>query len=160
MSDLSIRAATESDVAMLFSMIKELAVYEKLLDEVTATEEKLRETLFAARPYAETLLGCVDEVPVAFAVYFTTFSTFLAQPGIYLEDLYVKPEHRGCGLGRKLITEVARIAVSRGCGRYEWAVLDWNTPAIDFYQKLGAEMTDEWRRMRISGDKLEAMARL
>lgn len=140
MPDLSTRPATEADVPVILSLIRGIAEYEKLAHEVTATEVQVRESLFGPRPYAECLLGCSDGVPVGFAVFFHNFSTFLAKPGLYLEDLFVRPEHRGCGLGKALITAVAQIAVERGCGRYEWTVLDWNQPAINFYQSLGAEM--------------------
>ena len=158
MKNLSIRHANEADVPAILSLIQGIAEYEKLSHEVTATESQVRESLFGARPYAECLLGCVNSEPVGFAVFFHNFSTFLAKPGLYLEDLFVRPEHRGCGLGKALIKAVAKIAVERGCGRYEWTVLDWNQPAIDFYQSLGAEMKSDWRIMRVTGEALEKMA--
>jgi GNAT superfamily N-acetyltransferase len=148
MKNLSIRHANEADVPAILSLIQGIAEYEKLSHEVTATESQVRESLFGVRPYAECLLGCVDGEPVG----------FLAKPGLYLEDLFVRPEHRGCGLGKALIKAVAKIAVERGCGRYEWTVLDWNQPAIDFYQSLGAEMKSDWRIMRVTGEALEKMA--
>jgi len=157
-SRLTIRSAVPEDVPDILAFIRELAEYEKLTHEVSATEELLRTTLFGPRPYAETLIGCVDGEPAGFAVYFHSYSTFLALPGLYLEDLYVSPRFRKLGLGKALITEVARIAVERGCGRYEWSVLDWNEPSIRFYESLGAEMHGDWRRMRITGTSLEAMA--
>ncbi|HWB03693.1 MAG TPA: GNAT family N-acetyltransferase [Verrucomicrobiales bacterium] len=159
-SRLSLRPATPEDVPHILAFIRELAEYEKLTHEVSATEELLQRTLFGPKPFAETLIGSVDDVPAGFAVYFYSYSTFLALPGIYLEDLYVQPKFRKLGLGKALITEVARIAVERGCGRYEWSVLDWNTPSIRFYESLGAEMHRDWRRMRISGPALEEMAKI
>jgi GNAT superfamily N-acetyltransferase len=158
MAALSIRPTTEGDVPVILSLIRGIAEYEKLSHEVTATESQVRESLFGARPYAECLLGCVNSEPVGFAVFFHNYSTFLAKPGLYLEDLFVRPEHRGCGLGKALIKAVAKIAVERGCGRYEWTVLDWNQPAIDFYQSLGAKMKSDWRIMRVTGEALNRMA--
>ena len=157
---LSTRAATEADVPVLLQLIRELADYEKLTDEVVATEASLRETLFGASRYAEALIGSVDGVPAGIAIFFHNYSTFLSKPGLYLEDLYVQPAVRGCGLGKALITAVAKVAVERGCGRYEWTVLDWNQPAIDFYQRLGAEMKSDWRIMRVTGDSLRRMAEM
>jgi GNAT superfamily N-acetyltransferase len=157
---MTIRAAEPADAPLILALIKDLADYEKLNHEVVATEEKIRETLFGPRPFAEALIGCVDGEPVGFAVYFFSYSTFLAQPGLYLEDLFVRPAFRGIGLGKALIAAVARVAVERDCGRYEWSVLDWNEPAIRFYQSLGAEMHGDWRRMRIMGPALEKMAAL
>jgi len=157
---LSTRAATEADVPVLLQLIRELADYEKLTDEVVATEASLRETLFGASRYAEALIGSVDGVPAGMAIFFHNYSTFLSKPGLYLEDLYVQPAARGCGLGKALITAVAKVAVERGCGRYEWTVLDWNQPAIDFYQRLGAEMKSDWRIMRVTGDSLRRMAEM
>ena len=157
-ASLTIRAATTDDVPEILAFIRELAEYENLTHEVSATEELLRSTLFGPRPYAETLIGCVNGTPAGFAVFLFNYSTFLALPGIYLEDLYVRPPFRKLGLGKALITEVARIAVEHGCGRYEWSVLDWNAPSIRFYESLGAEMHSDWRRMRISGPALENVA--
>jgi GNAT superfamily N-acetyltransferase len=157
---LDVRPAVETDVPVLLRLIRELADYEKLTDLVVASEEKLLQTLFGEKRVAEALVGHVRGEPAGMAIYFQNYSTFLAKPGLYLEDLYVQPAHRGKGLGKALITAVARIAVERGCGRYEWTVLDWNTPAIEFYEKLGAEMKGEWRIMRVTGPALEQMARL
>jgi GNAT superfamily N-acetyltransferase len=157
-SRLTIRAATPADVPDILAFICELAEYEKLTHEVSATEAQLMATLFGPRPFAETLIGCVEGEPAGFAIFLYNYSTFLALPGIYLEDLYVRPRFRKLGLGKALITEVARIAVARGCGRYEWSVLDWNAPSIRFYESLGAEMHGDWRKMRVSGPALQTMA--
>jgi len=157
---ISTRPATAADLPVILALIQELADYEKLSHEVVATVESLEETLFGPQPCAEALMGCVDGNAVGFALFFQNYSTFLARPGLHLEDLYVQPAHRGCGLGKALITAVARIAHERGCGRYEWTVLDWNTPAIRFYESLGAEMKSDWRIMRVTGTSLENMARL
>ena len=156
---LAVRPAVETDVPVLLSLIRELAEYEKLTDLVVATEEQLLKTLFGEKRVAEALIGSVEGESVGMAIFFQNYSTFLAKPGLYLEDLYVQPAHRGKALGKALITAVARIAVERGCGRYEWTVLDWNTPAISFYESLGAEMKSEWRIMRVTGPALEQMAR-
>lgn len=158
--DISTRPATEADVPVLLQLIRELAEYEKLTHEVVATEQSLRQTLFGPARSAEALLGCVQGRPVGMAIFFHNYSTFLARPGLYLEDLYVQPAHRGCGVGKRLITSVARIALERGCGRYEWTVLDWNQPAIEFYQSLGAEMKSDWRIMRVTGQALQKMAEM
>lgn len=157
---LSTRPATEADTGFLLQLILELADYEKLTHEVVATEESLRRTLFGPQRAAEALVGCVDGTPAGMAIFFQNYSTFLARPGLYLEDLYVQPAHRGRGLGRALILALARTAVQRGCGRYEWTVLDWNRPAIDFYQALGAEMKPDWRIMRVTGEALARMAEM
>lgn len=159
-ADLAIRPATPADVPLLLGLIRELADYEKLTHEVVATEEQLRQTLFGHTPCAEALIGDVGGQPAGFALYFQNYSTFLAKPGLYLEDLFVQPAHRGLGLGKALITAVARIAHERDCGRFEWTVLDWNTPAIRFYESLGAQMKADWRIMRVTGPALEQMARL
>ncbi len=156
----SVRLATEADAPLLLAFIRELAEYEKLTDEVSATEEQLRATLFGPRPFAEALLACADDESVGFALFFHNYSTFLARPGLYLEDLYVRPAFRGRGIGKMLLTTVARLAVERGCGRYEWTVLDWNTPSIRFYESLGAEMKSDWRIMRVTGAALENMAKM
>ena len=156
----TVRAATESDVPVLLAFIRELADYEKLTHEVSATEDRLRATLFGPRPFAEALLACADGEPVGFALFFHNYSTFLARPGLYLEDLFVRPAFRGQGIGKLLLATVARLAVERGCGRYEWTVLDWNTPSIRFYESLGAEMKSDWRIMRVTGAALENMAKL
>ena len=156
----TVRPATETDISVLLAFIRELAEYEKLTHEVSANEEQLRATLFGPRRFAEALLACADGQPMGFALFFHNYSTFLARPGLYLEDLYVQPSFRGRGFGKLLLTTVARIAVERGCGRYEWTVLDWNTPSIRFYESLGAEMKSDWRIMRVTGAALENMASL
>jgi len=155
---LRIRNATPSDVSLILGFIRELAEYEKLAHEVVATEADLRQSLFGARPAAECLIAESGGKPAGFALFFHNFSTFLGKPGLYLEDLYVKPELRGQGVGRKLLAHLARLAVSRGCGRFEWAVLDWNEPAIRFYQGLGARMLQDWRVNRVTGDALVKLA--
>ena len=159
-SSLTIRAAVPGDVPHILAFIRELAEYENLTHEVSATEERLHATLFGPRAFAEALIGCVDGEPAGFAVFLFSYSTFLAKPGLYLEDLFVRPAFRKRGLGKALFLAVAALAVERGCGRYEWSVLDWNSPSIRFYESLGAEMHSAWRRMRIEGPGLEAMADL
>jgi GNAT superfamily N-acetyltransferase len=154
----TIREAVEQDVPLLLTFIRELAVYEKMLDEVVATEESLKESIFGGRRVAEALIGEEEGRPVAFAVYFHNFSTFLGRPGLYLEDLYVKPEMRGKGIGKAMLAFLARLAKERGCGRFEWSVLDWNEPAIGFYRSLGAVLMDEWSIFRITGEALEKLA--
>lgn len=156
-SDVMIRPAVETDATALLAFIRELAEYEQLAHEVTATEDDLRTAFFGPRPAAEALLACVKGEPVGFAVYFTSFSTFVGKPGLYLEDLYVRPTHRGQGFGKRLLLAVAGVATERGCGRYEWSVLDWNAPSIAFYESLGAVMHPDWRRMRVEGGALERM---
>lgn len=153
-----IRQATHDDVALILSFIKELAEYEKLLNEVVATEEVLRETLFGNKPHAEVIFGELDGKPISFALYFHNFSTFLGRPGIYLEDLFVKPEARGQGIGQKMLAYLAHLAKKRNCGRLEWWVLDWNETAIEFYKKLGAKPMDEWTVHRVTGDVLNKLA--
>ncbi|MBI3492231.1 MAG: GNAT family N-acetyltransferase [Acidobacteria bacterium] len=155
---MRIERATERDVPLIFNLIKGLAEYEKLAHEVTATEEKLRATLFGPRPAAEVVIAYADDAPAGFALFFHNYSTFLGQPGIYLEDLYVVPEWRGHGLGRRLLTHLAKLAVERHCGRLEWSVLDWNAPAIGFYRGLGARLMQEWSIFRLTGDSLRALA--
>jgi GNAT superfamily N-acetyltransferase len=153
-----IRPATEHDVPLLLQFIKELAEYEKLSQMVVASESLLREHLFGPTPAAESLVGLLDGVAVGFALYFTSFSTFMGRPGIYLEDLFVRPQARGAGVGKALLREVARIAVNRNCGRLEWSVLDWNDPAIGFYKKLGAVPLSEWTVFRVTGSTLDKLA--
>jgi len=155
---LRIRAGEQPDVPLIAELIRGLARYEKLEHEVTLTEEKLDRALFGERPYAETLIAEDDGRAVAFALFFHSFSTFLAQPGIYLEDLFVVPEARGGGVGRALLEKLAETAVERGCGRLEWAVLDWNEPAIRFYERLGAKPNAEWTVYRLTGESLRALA--
>jgi len=153
-----IRPATANDVPQILQFICELAEYEKLSDQVTATEQLLHQNLFGPRPVAECLIAELDQTPVAFALYFHNFSTFIGRPGIYLEDLFVHPAARGKGIVRALLTHLAKIAVERNCGRLEWSVLDWNEPAIGFYKKLGAVPMDEWTVMRVAGDALKNLA--
>ena len=154
---LQIVPATEPDLPVILELIHELAEYEKRSHIVTATEEKLRETLFGVKPPAEVLLAHDEQECAGFAVFFATYSTFLAQPGLYLEDLYVKPHLRGHGIGLALLQRVARIATERGCGRVEWGVLDWNQPSIEFYKKLGAAPRDQWTKYRLTGEALQRL---
>jgi GNAT superfamily N-acetyltransferase len=156
---VDIRPAQPRDVPVILGLIRALAEYERLLDQVSATEAALHESLFGARPYAEALLAWRGDEAAGFALYFHNYSTFLAKPGIYLEDLFVQPAYRKHGIGKALLAEVARIAVARGCGRLEWAVLDWNAPAIAFYESLGARPLKEWIVNRLSGEALQALAR-
>ena len=158
MPEFSIRNATGEDVPLILSFIHELAEYEKLSHEVSATEEILRNSLFGERPVAEVLIGESDGRPAAFALFFHNFSTFLGRPGIYLEDLYVRPEFRGQGIGKAMFSRLARLAKERGCGRLEWSVLDWNEDAIRFYKKLGAVPMDEWTTLRVTGAELDGLA--
>ena len=156
--DFEIRPAAERDAPLILSFIKKLAVYEKLAHKVTATEEILRETLFGERRYAEVIIGYHFGEPVGFALFFHNYSTFLARPGLYLEDLFVLPEYRGRGHGKALLIALAKLSVERGCGRLEWSVLDWNAPAIAFYNTLGAKMMENWTVMRVTGDALTKLA--
>jgi GNAT superfamily N-acetyltransferase len=153
-----IEPARERDVPLILRLIKGLADYEKLAHEVVATEERLRQSLFGPHPSAEVVIAYVDDEAVGFALFFHTYSTFLGQRGLYLEDLFVLPEWRGRGAGRALLTHLARIAAERGCGRFEWSVLDWNEPAINFYKNLGAKPMHEWTIFRVAGDSLAALA--
>lgn len=157
--DLSIRAARPSDVALVLEFVRDLAAYERLSHLVTATEPVLAEALFGPQPGAEVLLAFERDTPVGFAVFFHNFSTFLGARGLWLEDIYVKPQFRGRGYGRTLLLHVARIAHERGCARFEWAALDWNTPAIEFYKALGAAALDDWTIYRVTGDALQRLAR-
>ena len=158
MPTLRIVPATEPDLPVILDLIRALAEYEKLAPVVTATQERLRETLFGSKPAAEVLLAHWDRECAGFAVFFATYSTFLAQPGIYLEDLYVKPHLRGKGIGLALLKHLAGIATGRGRGRLEWGVLDWNQPAIRFYTKLGAVPLDDWTKYRLTGEALRSLA--
>jgi GNAT superfamily N-acetyltransferase len=153
-SDLQLRIATPADVPLILKLINELAEFEHLSHEVTATEPLLHEHLFSARPYAEVLLAYVADEPAGFALYFHNYSTFLAKPGIYLEDLYVRDHFRAQGVGTALLTAVGQLALDRGCGRYEWSVLSWNKRAIDFYEKMGARALSEWTVYRVTGEAL------
>jgi GNAT superfamily N-acetyltransferase len=156
---VKIRPAERVDVPVIAELIRALARFEKLESEVTMTEERLAENLFGRHRYAETLIAEEAGGPVGFALFFHNFSTFLALPGIYLEDLFVVPEHRGRGIGKALLKELARLAVERGCGRLEWAVLDWNREAIGFYERLGARPNSEWTVYRLTGESLSALGR-
>lgn len=158
MPELEIRPAEREDVPLILRFIKELAEYEKLSHEVSATEDVLAESLFGERRVAEALLAYSGGEPAGFALFFHNFSTFLGRPGIYLEDLFVRPEFRGLGIGKALLTHLARLAEERGCGRLEWWVLDWNEPSIGFYRSLGAVAMDEWTVYRLSGDELQRLA--
>ena len=157
-SDTLLRAAEPRDLPAIVGLIRELADFERLSDLVQVTPETLQPHLFGERPVAECLVGEVQGQVVAFALYFTNFSTFLAKPGLYLEDLYVQPAHRGSGLGKALLTRLAGIAAERGYGRFEWSVLDWNENAIRFYQRMGATVMPDWRICRITGEALAAYA--
>ena len=158
MTGARIREATEEDAPLILSLISELAEYEKLPHEVVAAEEDLQESIFGEHRYAEVLIAEHDGAPAGFALFFHNFSTFLGKPGIYLEDLYVRPVFRGAGLGKRLLVSLASLAKARGCGRLEWWVLDWNEPSIGFYKKLGAAPMDDWTVYRVSGAALEELA--
>lgn len=153
-----IRSATREDVPLILRFIIELADYEQLAHEVVATEAELRHSLFGERPAAEVVIGEYNNEPVAFALFFHNYSTFLGKPGLYLEDLYVRPEVRGKGFGKMLLAYLARLALDRGCGRFEWWVLDWNEPALQFYRSIGAKPMSEWTVQRVDGDALHALA--
>ena len=157
-SAVRIEPARERDVATLLELIKHLAAYEKLSAEVTATEAQLRESLFGNHPAAEVLIAWAGGEAIGFAVFFQSYSTFLGRPGVYLEDLFVLPDWRHRGYGRKLLAYVARLAVERGCGRLEWSGLDWNEPAIGFYERLGATAMDQWTVYRLTGDALRRVS--
>lgn len=154
---LRIDPATAADVPLVLQLIRELAQFERLLHEVTATEEQLRAGLFGPKAYAEVIIARVEEEVAGFALYFHNFSTFLAKPGIYLEDLYVRQKFRGQGCGAMLLKHLARTAVERGCGRLEWSVLDWNQRAIDFYENLGAVPMNDWTVYRLTGEALQRL---
>ena len=156
--NLIVRSATLADVPSLFELIKALAEYEKLSHAVTGSTQSLASHLFGEKTYAEAILAELSGKAIGFALFFHNYSTFLTQPGIYLEDLFVLPEYRGKGIGKALLVEVASIAVSRGCGRLEWSVLDWNAPAIAFYQRMGADVLPDWRICRVTGENLSDLA--
>ena len=158
-TDFAIRSARVEDVPIILQLIRDLATYERAPNEVTATEEQLVDVLFGEKPVAEVLLAFEGKSPVGFAVFFYNFSTWLGRPGLYLEDLFVKPEKRGRGYGRALLVDLARIARDRGCGRMEWAVLDWNEPAIKFYHALGAKPMEEWTVFRLKRDGIAELAK-
>jgi len=156
--NVAIRPATAADVPIILELIRALATYERAPNDVTATEDGLSKVLFGEKPAAEVLLAFENETAVGFAVFFHNFSTWLGRPGLYLEDLFVRPEDRGKGYGRALLIHLAKIARNRGCGRMEWAVLDWNEPAIQFYRKLGAKSMDEWTVFRLTRDGIAKLA--
>ncbi|WP_036170294.1 GNAT family N-acetyltransferase [Massilia sp. 9096] len=158
-SRFAIRPATPADVAHIHAMIVELAVFEKLEHMVVATEELLHEGLFGVRPACEAIIGEADGEVVTFALFFHNFSTFLTKKGLYLEDLYVRQAHRGKGYGSRMLKHLAQLAVERNCGRFEWSVLDWNEPAINFYKTMGAEILPDWRICRVTGEPLRALAK-
>jgi len=153
-----IRPATPADIPLILAFIRSLAMYERAPEQVTATEADLLRDGFGPNPFYFCLIAEHDGRPAGFALYFFSYSTWQAKPGVYLEDLFVEPEFRGLGIGKALLEAVAAIAVKKGCGRYEWAVLDWNTPAIDFYRAKGGEFLDEWRKVRVDGDALKRLA--
>ena len=155
---MEVRAAREGDTGLLHGLIGELSDYERLRDELVGTEEQLREALFGERPVAEAAIAEEEGEPVGFVLWYTTFSTFQCLPGAWVEDLFVRPEHRGGGAGRTLLTYVAKVAVERGYGRVELAALDWNQPALGFYRALGARSMDEWKTQRFEGEALEQLA--
>ncbi|MCW8985016.1 MAG: GNAT family N-acetyltransferase [Thermoanaerobaculales bacterium] len=154
-----LRFATIDDVGLIFDFIRQLADYENILDEVVTDEDQLRQSLFGDRRVAEVVIASYEGEPAGFALFFHNFSTFLGRPGVYLEDLFVVPDLRGRGIGRILLSFLAKLAVERGCGRLEWWVLDWNEPAIRFYERLGAKAMDEWTVFRVAGDALEELAK-
>ncbi|HXZ59911.1 MAG TPA: GNAT family N-acetyltransferase [Steroidobacteraceae bacterium] len=155
---LTVRSATAADVPLILAFIRELAVYEQLAHELVATEADVHAALFGPRPYAEVALACLDGAPVGFALFFHNFSTFVGKPGIYLEDLYVRPEARGRGAGKRLFAYLAKVALERGCARLDWAVLDWNEPSIGFYRGLGAVAQSEWTTYRLDREPLARLA--
>jgi len=156
--NFKITPAEKKDIPLILTFIRELAKYEKLLDEVSATEEILEETLFGDHKVAEVVIGYLNEEPIGFALYFYNFSTFLGKPGIYLEDLFVKSEFRGAGYGKSFLKYLARLAKEKNCGRLEWWVLDWNKPSINFYKKIGAEPMNDWTVFRLSGEALKKLS--
>lgn len=157
--NVTVRAATPADVQAVLGFVRELAEYEKAADQVVATEENLREDLFGPRPICEAIIGEVDGAAQGFALFFHNYSTWVGRRGLYLEDLYVRPSARGCGLGKALFERVAQIAVERGCQRMDWMVLDWNTSAHEFYRAMGAGGMDEWTMWRLKGDALKRAAK-
>jgi GNAT superfamily N-acetyltransferase len=155
---VTIRPAQSHEMGVVLGFIRELAVYERLEEQCVATEAQLATALFGARPYAEVVFACLDGTPVGFALFFHSFSTFLGKPGLYLEDLFVRPAARGLGIGKRLLVWLARTALERGCARLDWAVLDWNEPSIGFYHRLGGVALDEWTTFRLTGAALERLA--
>lgn len=159
MTHIQITPATPGDIPLILTFLHELATYEKLAHEVVATERDMHAALFGERPVVEAVIASLDGEAVGYALFFPTFSTFLGKPGLYLEDLYVRPAARGFGAGRKMLEHLARLTVERGWGRLEWSVLDWNEPSIAFYKKMGAKPMDEWTIFRVTGEELERLAR-
>jgi GNAT superfamily N-acetyltransferase len=157
--NITIRPAAEQDIPLIHGFIRALAQYEHLEHEMVATHEGLRKTLFGERRYAEVVFACLDGEPVGFALFFHNYSTFLGKPGIYLEDLFVRPEMRGRGIGKRLLAWLAQTTLERDCGRLEWAVLDWNEPSINFYRNLGAVLKEEWQIFRLTGAALAALGK-
>ncbi|MDH5175244.1 MAG: GNAT family N-acetyltransferase [Gammaproteobacteria bacterium] len=155
---LSIDPARPQDAGLIVALVRELAEYERLLDQVVLTEQDIHRDLFGPRPHAEAVIAREGDEPVGFALWFHNYSTFAGRPGLYLEDLFVRPACRGRGYGEALLRYLARVALERGCARFEWSVLDWNEPALAFYRKLGAVPMDEWTVQRVSGEALEALA--
>ena len=155
---ISIRPASPDDVPLVLEFIRELAIYERLEHEMQATTADLAAALFGAHPCAEVVFACLDGVPVGYALFFQTFSSFIGKPGIWLEDLFIRPQVRGRGIGRRLLAWLARTTLERGCARLDWAVLDWNAPSIAFYQGIGAVAQDDWITMRVSGADLARLA--
>ncbi|MYH31755.1 MAG: GNAT family N-acetyltransferase [Acidobacteria bacterium] len=155
---LSISAASPADVPLILALIRELADYERMSTQVVATEADIERALFGERPCAEAVIARIGDEAVGFALFFQSFSTFVGRPGLYLEDLYVRPPHRGHGIGRRLLAHLAHVAVERGCGRFEWSVLDWNELAIASYRRAGAVPMDEWTVYRLTGEPLRALA--
>ena len=155
---IQIRRAEEKDVPLILRFIRDLAAYEKLSASCVATEELIHDSLFGPSPRAEAIVASYDDEPAGFAIFFHNFSTFLGRPGLYLEDLFVTPQLRGKGIGKAMLVHLAQIARERGCGRFEWAVLDWNTPSVEFYKKLGAVPMDEWTVFRLTGAALDNLA--
>ncbi|HTL28964.1 MAG TPA: GNAT family N-acetyltransferase [Tepidisphaeraceae bacterium] len=154
---ITVRPATQADVPTIHRFIRELAEYEKLAHHFVATEDDLHETLFGTRPYAEVLIASIDETSVGHAIFFHDYSTFLARPGIYIEDIFVLPEYRGRGAGKALLKAVANLALERRCGRLNWSVLDWNTPSIEFYKRCGADVMPDWRICRMGEEQIRAL---
>jgi GNAT superfamily N-acetyltransferase len=158
-NSITIRPAAPHEMPLVLEFVRELAVYEHLEHEMTATAEDFAAALFGPQACAEVVFACVDHTPVGYALFFRTFSTFVGKPGIFLEDLFVRPQARGHGIGKRLLSWLARTALERGCGRLEWAVLDWNEPSIGFYRSLGAIAQDEWTTYRLTDEALEQLAR-
>jgi GNAT superfamily N-acetyltransferase len=156
---ITIRPAAAHEMPLVLEFVRELAIYERLEHEMTATAEDFAAALFGSQACAEVVFACLDDAPVGYALFFRTFSTFVGKPGIFLEDLFVRPQARGHGVGKRLLAWLARTALERGCGRLEWAVLDWNEPSIGFYRRLGAVAQDEWTAYRLTDAALEQLAR-